>query len=332
MNQAAVHDSFGPYRWYKIKAMSTKVKNILFTCAAGGSPIFFARSMQKTYNFFFADAGDQNAAPHLGIPFHKIPFGNSPAFPGEIEALIKKWNIDCVVPGTNRELPALIELAKNNQELLMVMPSAEFIHLCIDKKRLMNELAEAHISFLLPYKTKGKVVYPAIAKPVSGEGSRQFHVVKTPEQLEGYLNLYDAKFEDILVQPYIEGAEYTISVIVNNRNKIVGVVPKRVIEKRGITRAAVSEHNELLEKLCTDIVAKYNPRGPFNVQLKLFAGKGYVFEINPRLSTTSVLSDRAFGNEVELYIKYHNAEEIKNPPELKSGVYLSRYGKKVFVT
>jgi carbamoyl-phosphate synthase large subunit len=312
--------------------MSTKVKNILFTCAGGGSPIFFARSMQKTYNLFLADAGDQNAAPHLGFPFQKIPFGNSPTFPGEIEALIKKWNIDCVVPGTNRELSAFIELSKKTPELLMVMPSADFIHLCVNKKQLMNELAEANISFLPPYKTKEKVVYPAIAKPVSGEGSRQFHIVKTPEQLEGYLKLYDTKFDDILVQPYIEGAEYTISVIVNNRNKMVGVVPKRVIEKRGITRAAVSEHNELIEKLCTDIVAKYNPRGPFNVQLKLLEGKGYIFEINPRLSTTSVLSNKAFGNEVELYIKYYNADEINNPPELKSGVYLYRYDDNVFVS
>lgn len=312
--------------------MSTKVKNILFTCAGGSSPIFFARSMQKTYNLFFADAGDQNAAPHLGFPFQKIPFGNSPTFLGEIEALIKKWNIDCVVPGTNRELSAFIELSKKTPELLMVMPSADFIHLCVNKKQLMNELAEANISFLPPYKTKEKVVYPAIAKPVSGEGSRQFHIVNTPEQLEGYLKLYDTKFDDILVQRYIEGAEYTISVIVNNRNKMVGVVPKRVIEKRGITRAAVSEHNELIEKLCTDIVATYNPRGPFNVQLKLLEGKGYIFEINPRLSTTSVLSNKAFGNEVELYIKYYNADEIKNPPELKSGVYLYRYDDNVFVS
>ena len=312
--------------------MNTKVKNILFTCAGGGSPIFFARSMQKTYNIFLADAGDQSAAPHLGFPFQTIPFGNSPTFPAEIQALVKKWNIDCVVPGSNRELAAFIELSNNNPQLLMVMPSAQFIHLCVDKNQLMYKLAEANISFLPPYKTKDKVVYPAIAKPVSGEGSRQFHIVKTPEQLEGYLKLYDTQFEDILVQPYIEGTEYTISVIVNNRNKLVGVVPKRVIEKRGITRAAVSEHNEVIEKLCTDIVAKYNPRGPFNVQLKLLGGKGYIFEINPRLSTTSVLSNKAFGNEVELYIKYYNADEIKNPPELKSGMYLYRYDDNVFVS
>jgi carbamoylphosphate synthase large subunit len=61
-------------------------------------------------------------------------------------------------------------------------------------------------------------------------------------------------------------------------------------------------------------------------------GKGYIFEINPRLSTTSVLSNKAFGNEVELYIKYYNADEINNPPELKSGVYLYRYDDNVFVS
>jgi carbamoyl-phosphate synthase large subunit len=312
--------------------MKAKVKNILFTCAGGSSPIFFARELKKSHGIFLVDGGDQNAAPHLGFPFQKIPFGTDPAFPGVIKALIEKWNIDCVVPGTNKELEPLIQVLKENPSLLMVMPSADFINLCLNKKKLMEELATAGISFLSPYAKKETVHYPAIVKPIYGEGSRQFHIIKTALQLEGYLGLYEKEFNDVLVQPYIEGTEYTISVIVNNLNKIIGVVPKKIIEKRGITRAAVSEQNELIHKLCEDIVTKYNPRGPFNVQLKLWEGKAYIFEINPRLSTTSVLSDKAFGNEVELYLKYYDADEIKDPPELKSGVYLYRYEENIFVS
>jgi len=314
-----------------LESMKKEVKNILFTCAAGGAPIFFAREMQQSYNIFLADGGDQNAAPHLGFPFQKIPLGTDPAFPVAIRTLIDKWNIDCVVPGTNRELPAFIEVLRENPSLLMVMPSSDFINLCLNKKTLMAQLAADNISFLRPYAKKEDAQYPAIMKPISGEGSRQLHMVRTPEQLEAYLTLYEKEFGDVLVQPYIDGVEYTVSVVVNNRNKLIGIVPKRVIEKKGITRAAVSEHHEGIEKVCADIVEKYNPRGPFNAQLKFFEGKVYIFEINPRLSTTSVLSDKAFGNEVELYVKYYDADDISDPPLLKEGILLYRYDANLFV-
>lgn len=312
--------------------MKREVKNILFTCAGGCGPIFFAREMQHSYNIFLADGGDQNAAPHLGFPFQEIPVGLDPAFPVAVKTLIEKWNIDCVVPGTNRELPGFIEVLRENPSLLIVMPSPDFINLCLNKKKLMEQLAADNISFLRPYAKREDCQYPASMKPISGEGSRQFHIARTPGQLEGYLKLYEQEFGDVLIQPYIEGVEYTVSVIVNNRNKLVGIVPKRIIEKRGITRAAVSEHHEGIEKVCADIVAKYNPRGPFNVQLKFLEGKVYIFEINPRLSTTSVLSDKAFGNEVELYVKYYDADEITDPPVLTEGIFLYRYDANTFVS
>lgn len=304
-------------------------KNILITCGGGGGPIYLARELQKFNNVFLVDGGDQNAAPYLGFPFQKIPFGSSPDFAGEMKKLIATLKIDCVVPGADEELLPVAALQRENPSLMAVLPSADFITLCLNKKRLMQELARAGISELLPYTKCENVAYPAIMKPVFGRGSRQVHTVQTPEQLDGYLKLYDKTFDEVLVQPCIEGVEYTVSVIVNNRNALIGIVPKKIIEKKGITRAAVAEQNERITALCTDIVAKYKPGGPFNVQLKMWNDTPYVFEINPRLSTTSVLTSKAFGNEVELYLRYYDQDIITDPPTFKEGVRLFRYDENI---
>lgn len=304
-------------------------KNILITCGGGGGPIYLARELQTYNNIFLVDGGDQNAAPYLGFPFQKIPFGSSPDFVKEIKKLIIAWKIGCIVPGADEELLPMATLRGDDPSLVVVIPSADFITLCLNKKNLMQELALAGISQLLPYTRREDVKYPSIMKPIFGRGSRQVHTIKTQEQLDGYLKLYEKKFNDVLVQQYIDGIEYTVSVIVNNHNKIIGIVPKRVIEKKGITRAAVAEKNERINALCTDIVAKYNPCGPFNVQLEMWNNTPYIFEINPRLSTTSVLTSKAFGNEVELYLRYYDQDTITDQPTFKEGVRLFRYDENI---
>lgn len=305
-------------------------KNILITCGGGGGPIYLARALKKKHNIFLADGSDQNAAPYLGFPFARIPFGNSPEFPEAITSLIKKWNIDCIVPGADEELLPMIKLTEKQPSLMVLAPSKEFTSLCLDKKKLMERLAELGISNLKGFAKKKEVKYPALAKPIFGRGSRQVHILKNVNQLNGYLELYEKKFDDILVQPYIGGIEYTISVIVNDNNKIIGIVSKRIINKKGITQAAVTEKNNVIDKVCTQIVKDLNPKGTFNVQLKIENKVAYIFEINPRLSTTSVLTDRSFGNEVELFIKYYNKAKIDKPPTLKTPVFLYRYEENIF--
>ncbi|MFA6405683.1 MAG: ATP-grasp domain-containing protein [Candidatus Paceibacterota bacterium] len=305
-------------------------KNILITCAGGSGPIYMAKKMKNKFNVFLVDATDQTIAPYLGLPFEKIPFGNDPNYLRRMEFLIKKWNINCIVPGADEELLSIKILCEGYPSLLAVLPSKDFITLCLNKKKLMEVLEKSNISHLLPFTDKKSIKYPAIAKPIFGRGSREVHIIKDSKQLEGYLKLYNKKFEDILIQPYIGGEEYTISAIVNNLNQIISIVPKKIILKRGITRVAVTEKNIIVEKITKAIVEKLHPSGPFNIQLKIWKNRPYIFEINPRLSTTSVLTDKALENEVELYIRYNNIDKIKKTLSFRKGVYLYRYEENYF--
>jgi len=102
------------------------------------------------------------------------------------------------------------------------------------------------------------------------------------------------------VQQYIDGTEYTISVVIWKDGDVQAVVPKEIISKQGITRLAVTRKNPEIDALCRKIQDNLHADGPMNVQLRLDNSTGipYVFEINPRYSTTVTLTDRAGVEEV----------------------------------
>ncbi len=311
--------------------MNTTVKNVLITCAGGSAPLYLAKKLSKKYSVFLVDGNTLSLAPTSGFPFKKIPFGSDPTYSREIKKIITEWKIDCIVPGADEELLPVARLCEENFSLIAVLPDVVFIELCLNKKKLMNVLSQDAISELPAYTNIQSVTYPAIVKPIYGRGSRGVHTVHSSRELKGYLDLYNKKFNDVVVQPYIAGDEYTVSVMVNNRNELLGIVPKKILLKKGITRAAIVMRNAHIEKVCRLIVEKLNPRGPFNVQLKLWKKRVYIFEINPRLSTTSVLTDKAFGNEVDLYIRFYNKTPKKYPVALmKENITLLRYDDNYF--
>ena len=312
--------------------MKKNKRNILITCAGGSASINMAQQLSARHTIFLADADERSIAPFLGFPFKRIPLGKSKNYLSAIKKLVRIWNIDCIVPGADEELRVISRYSRSAKNVSAVVPNDQFIKKCLNKYELMLELHKLKISSLLPWNTLRHVRYPAIVKPRYGRGSRGVHVVHNRKQLLGYIALYKVHFSDLVVQPYINGTEYTVSVIVNNKNALIGVVPKRVILKRGITRVAVAERHKAIEDVCGMIVKKMNPCGPFNVQLMRLKNTLYIFEINPRLSTTSVLTDRAFGNEIDLYIRHENATVIKRKPEFRSGMYLYRYEKNCFRT
>jgi len=76
---------------------------------------------------------------------------------------------------------------------------------------------------------------------------------------------------------------------------------------------------------CIDIVEKLNPCGSFNVQLKLYNNEIYIFEINPRFSTTLVLSIAAGVNEIDLVIQNYNKNDVEYISSFKEMKLIRRW-------
>jgi carbamoyl-phosphate synthase large subunit len=117
---------------------------------------------------------------------------------------------------------------------------------------------------------------------------------------------------------------------VNQAGQVRAVVPKRVICKRGITRIAVTEYSNAIDRVCREVQEKLHANGPFNVQCIIKGGVPYIFEINPRFSTTTVLTIEAGVDEVGGLI----AEAMGEPYEwgdFQNGVTLVRRTEHVFM-
>lgn len=305
------------------------MKKILITGAGGSTASYLCKSLEKRYLIILCDGNPNCAGLHSKYKSYAVPFGSDPKFEEVLTKIIEENNIDYVVPGCDTELSKFWNIKEKFGDLKLILPNKEFIELSLDKKKLMEELRSREISDIKTY-TRKKVVFPVFLKPIKGSGSRNAHKINSEEQIEGYFKLYEYNEEDVLIQEFIEGQEYTVSVIVNNKNKLINIVPKKIIFKRGITRIAVSEKNEEINRVCKKIVESFKPCGPFNVQLTIRNGIPYIFEINPRISTTTVLTSEVAGNEIELVIDNFDKEDIKSDFNFKENVFMARYEEAIF--
>lgn len=297
---------------------------LLLTAALGSPYPQLANDLIDKYHLLLVDSAvDENL--YTGLDIRKIRWLGEGYFE-DIEKIIKEEKPDYYVPMLDEEIIWAHE-KYDNSEVKLISPIKAFCAACLNKEDLMQYLRDLKISVVKTWvgsrRDKYPITYPCIVKPIVSRGSRGFRILERPEQFGAYLTLEKRKSFDVIRQEYLMGNEYTVSVVVNNKNQLMSVVPKRVIEKRGVTIRAVVEKNGAIFGVCEEIVEKMHPCGTFNVQLKMVDGIPKIFEINPRLSTTSILTTAAGVNEIDLMIEYwdSNATPFIQP---KDGIYLYR--------
>jgi carbamoyl-phosphate synthase large subunit len=289
------------------------MKKILFSGAGGSIFPYMFEVLEKKYEVYVMDADEKVKYMYPNKRVYIVPKVNNTNFENEISKIILDNNIDFYVPLIDEEIIKAIKISKK-LGIKVLSPSENFVKLCLNKYNLMNLLNEKKISTI---KTKymnlynDEFNYPIFLKPNVGRGSRGIRKINNKEEKEAYFILEKYKKNEVLVQPHIEGVEYTVSVTVNNLNEIIAIIPKLVFTKEGITKHAQSIKNDLIEKKCKEIVKKLKPCGSFNVQLKLINNEIFIFEINPRFSTTLVLSVASGVNEIDLVIQNYNKNNVE---------------------
>jgi len=169
-----------------------------------------------------------------------------------------------------------------------------------------------------------------LVKPVHGHGSRGLHYLNGRSEAETFLPFLKLRQPDSVFQQKIDGIEYTVSVHVSSGGKLIDIIPKRVLLKRGITLDAVTERQRSVIRYCASIVEKLKSRGPFNVQLILDGHqRPFAFEINPRFSTTTVLTSESGFDEIPMAILDSLGQPYK-VPRWKEGVRLVRRWENLF--
>lgn len=223
-----------------------------------------------------------------------VPPGNDVNFLPSITKICKEYKVDVLVSVVDEELVSCLELEKLGVKV--IQPEKAFVELCLDKYLLMKRMNECDLH---PPQTQlasdydiMNVSFPLVFKPRVGRGSRGVKIVDSRKELDNSIREHSDHLSEFIIQQFIDGTEFTVSVVVGRDGEVQAVIPKEIISKVGITKMARTLKNEKIDTLCRDIQNKLHANGPFNVQLRLDSKTGipFVFEINPRFSTSTTLT------------------------------------------
>ena len=307
--------------------------NILITGAGGAATPALVEVLKEKgkYTPILADMNITPLIKSYGAIYVQIPPADSKDFVSAIIDIVREYNIEAIVPSVDEELLPLTKYYSGSNTPFIVSPCEDIINLTLDKYKLNKFLQKNGVSVPQTWHIcdfdkidEDSIAKPLIAKPIFGRGSRGVYLSDSAEEaryLEKYLSL---KQPNTIFQERIVGAEYTISMVCSKSGEVLGIVPKRVIDKRGVTIEAVTEKNSTIESYCRQIQNALSATGPMNIQL-IMSEKGipYVFEINPRVSTTTILTIIAGFDEIDVAIRDYFDEYIESL-EWEEGVRLYR--------
>jgi carbamoyl-phosphate synthase large subunit len=317
-----------------------KAPTILITGAGGPAIPTIIENLRKKFPGIRVIAGDMSK---FAVGFHfsdlgvVLPPGNDENFLACVKEIVTKENISIIISVVDEELSKLGTL--ESDVLKVIQPNNNFIDLCLNKITLFDQLKSLNIivpnTIFASDRKKIEILFPVILKPIVGRGSRGIAIAWNQDDLEKKLAKSEYKEQDLLIQRYIQGDEYTVSVVAWRDNVIRAIVPKLVLVKQGVTKLAKTERNKVVMEYCEVLHKALQPHGPYNVQLVLEkeTGQPYLFEINPRYSTTATLTIASgvdeVGGIIELIehgsINFNNGNFIEN-------LYMARRTQDIYMT
>lgn len=146
-----------------------------------------------------------------------------------------------------------------------------------------------------------KVQFPIVIKPRRGAGSQGLYIVNQYENLQPILK----NQEDIILQQYLpdDCGEFTTGICAGSNGRILsGITLKRYLQE-GMTMSADADEFTEITEYCKAVARVLKPYGPCNFQLRLFNGNPYIFEINPRFSSSTGMRSLLGVNEAEILIR-----------------------------
>lgn len=127
-------------------------------------------------------------------------------------------------------------------------------------------------------------MYPLIVKPKYSSGSKSLFLCNNLEELKSSLVFV----KDPIIQEFIpdQEGEYTVGVFAKKGNEIRTISFRRRLSPGGGTSWCETYYDSNLVGICEAIAKAIDLDGSINVQLRKFEGEYYIFEINPRFSST----------------------------------------------
>jgi carbamoyl-phosphate synthase large subunit len=278
------------------------------------------------------------AGLHLADAGHTVPPASDDEWAETLCSLVTAHDVDAVVPTVDEELAVLASLSQAlPADTPVVAPRPGVVDTALDKYRTYTRLEDTGHNVPRTWLATDRdavdrSAFPLLVKPRRGRGSRGIQRVDDQSELLEHLDASDYDPEELLLQEFIDGAEFTTSVVATQSGRLLGIVPKEALEKDGSTVTGVTRRSPAVRAECKALAETLDPRGPINVQQMVAEdGTPYTIEINPRFSSTSCLTAAAGVDEFDLLVRDALGESVDAPDAFDDGLYIRRYRSHVFV-
>ena len=270
------------------------IKKFMLSSIGGDLSQSVARCLREDYqncHLIGLDIHEEHSGSMFVDELYLTAEANSENFLGSLSQLIASNKPDFYFPLNDPELRIICNLKENEwykvfgetkviwagQKAIKVFSSKKITSVFLNKIGVDTpELYES--SFLMRFN------YPLIVKPNVGSGSKNIFLCQNYRELKSSLNLV----KDPIIQEYIPSStsEYTVGVFARNGGEVKSVTFRRNLSFGGNTSWCISTYEPEIEKISVKIAKAINLNGSINIQLRKHHDKYFIFEVNPRFSST----------------------------------------------
>lgn len=243
--------------------------------------------------------------------------------------------IDLLIPTIDTDLLILAKNSElfNHQGTKILISKLDKIEICRDKNCTAAFFESCGLKTPSTFSNYRKYhgSYPCFIKPKDGSSSINAFKVNGKTELE----VHAKEIADYIVQPFIEGVEYTVDIFCDFEGNPIYITPRvRMAVRSGEVLKTCIDLDQTIIAECKRLVEAYKPCGPLTVQLirQKDTGEDYFIEINPRFGGGAPLSMKAGARSAEAILRILSGEKPEYQHHcIEDGVIYSRFDQSVCV-
>lgn len=175
------------------------------------------------------------------------------------------------------------EIFKNTK---LIWSGENVLRKFLNKDQTMSFLDLVNVKRPKSYSTSSsnELQFPLVVKPNNGSGSKNLFLCETLAQYEAAMVFVT----NPIIQEYIPSSdtEYTVGVFSRRGEGTKCIAFRRKLSPGGGTSWCETYFDEKLEEICRKVAEAIDLDGSINIQLRKHDDQYYIFEVNPRFSST----------------------------------------------
>lgn len=265
-----------------------------------------------------------------------VPRIKTPEYIPELLYICEQEKINALIPTIDTDL---LLLAKNKAKFTAIgtevlIATEDKVQLCRDKRFTADYFIKCGLKSPKPIDDYMQYNggFPAFIKPKDGSSSINAYKVHNAEELKSYASMID----DYIIQPFIEGTEFTIDAFCDFEGNPIFITPRERLAVRSgeVLKTRIAQEDAMIAE-CKQLLVDYRPSGAITVQLikQNSTGDNYYIEINPRFGGGAPLSIKAGADSAKACIELLMGKKVEYQPKAaKDNAVYSRFDQSICVS